>query len=87
MVRSVGPQRYAAGIVPSDPQALAQFLRTELVALQNAIDAVTDGQLDVTHVVPERPRSGMMRYADGTNWNPGSGEGFYGYYGGAWVKL
>lgn len=30
---------------------------------------------------------GLLVYADGTNWNPGSGAGFYGREGNAWVKL
>lgn len=36
---------------------------------------------------PARPENGTIAYADGSNWNPGSGEGFYGYENGAWVKL
>lgn len=36
---------------------------------------------------PASPANGMIAYADGTSWNPGSGQGFYGYEGGAWVKL
>lgn len=36
---------------------------------------------------PSKPENGMIVYADGTDWNPGSGEGFYGYESGAWVKL
>lgn len=39
------------------------------------------------NVVPDKPRSGDIVYADGTNWNPGSGQGFYGYYAGAWHFL
>ncbi len=29
-------------------------------------------------------RKGMLAYADGTNWNPGSGEGLYRYNGSIW---
>jgi len=36
---------------------------------------------------PAPAEDGMIAYADGVNWNPGSGEGFYGYYNGAWHKL
>lgn len=43
--------------------------------------------LDELHVEPKRPRVGMIVLADGTDWDPGSGAGFYGYYGGSWVKL
>ena len=44
-------------------------------------------RVGTTNVAPSKPRAGDIRLADGTNWNPGSGAGFYGYYGGAWVKL
>jgi len=44
-------------------------------------------QLKVSFVAPVRPRDGQIVYADGTEWNPGFGEGFYGYLNGAWVKF
>lgn len=44
-------------------------------------------RLTVLHAEPERPRDGDVVYADGTDWNPGAGEGFYGRQNGAWVKL
>ena len=44
-------------------------------------------QLRKTTVAPIKPRDGLVAYADGTSWNPGSGEGFYGYYAGSWKKL
>ena len=30
---------------------------------------------------------GLIVYADGTSWDPGSGQGIYCYYGSAWNKL
>lgn len=30
---------------------------------------------------------GVIAYADGTSWNPGSGEGIYAYYNSTWNKL
>ena len=36
---------------------------------------------------PPRPRDGTVAYADGTAWDPGSGEGVYAYYNGTWNKL
>ena len=46
-------------------------------------------RLERTNVAPTRPREGDIRYADGTNWNPGSGEGIYFFKKttSAWVKL
>lgn len=43
--------------------------------------------LDTLYVAPSKPREGMIALADGTNWNPGSGAGFYGYHSGSWNKL
>jgi len=39
------------------------------------------------HTSAPTPQEGMIAYADGTNWNPGSGEGIYAYYNGAWHYL
>ncbi len=36
---------------------------------------------------PSQPVNGLIEYADGVGWNPGSGAGFYGYENGAWTKL
>lgn len=44
-------------------------------------------RLKETNVEPEKPRDGHIYYADGTNWNPGSGEGIYAYYNSSWNKL
>lgn len=39
------------------------------------------------HESPKKLKTGMTVLADGTDWNPGSGQGVYTYYGGAWHKL
>ena len=44
-------------------------------------------QLTVWYAAPIRPRDGWVVYADGTSWNPGSGEGIYHYTNGAWVRM
>lgn len=35
------------------------------------------------HVAPSRPQGGKLYFADGTDWNPGSGRGMYVYDEGA----
>jgi len=37
--------------------------------------------------VPPKPRRGTIAYADGTHWNPGSGEGPYFFNGTVWTKM
>jgi len=39
------------------------------------------------NVAPAKVTDGMVVYADGTNWNPGSGEGAYIWYAAAWNFL
>ena len=36
---------------------------------------------------PARPVDDMVVRADGVQWNPGEGRGFYGYDNGQWIKL
>ena len=79
--------RYVPGQVPESASDIPRFLRQELQQIQQAISLVQDGQLDVTTVAPSKPRDGMLRRADGTSWNPGSGQGVYCYYNAAWRFL
>jgi hypothetical protein len=79
--------RYVPQPVPDRPEALAAYLRNELQQIQFAIDQLATGQLEVTAVAPAKPRDGMLRRADGTLWNPGSGQGVYCYYNAAWRFL
>jgi hypothetical protein len=44
-------------------------------------------RLKELYAEPNPKRNGMIVYADGTNWNPGSGRGVYVYKGSSWVLL
>lgn len=63
-----------------------EFLDRELAQIAQELTRI-DHRKDVLYAEPTRPRNGMIVYADGTEWDPGAGEGFYGYEAGAWVKL
>jgi hypothetical protein len=78
---------YVPEPTPADAQELPAYIARELEKIRIAVDMLALGHLDKTHVAPAKPREGDIRLADGTDWNPGSGAGFYGYYGGAWAKL
>jgi hypothetical protein len=84
-------ESYLPGRAPSvqDPEVseLALFMQRELTLIATALRELTIPRWQELAVAPEPPRDGMIVYADGTNWNPGSGEGFYGRQAGAWVKL
>ena len=75
--------------MPSKAEDIPAYLQTELDRISAIISNLADGHFDVSNVAPDKPRTGDIRYADGTNWNPGStGEGVYTYLStGAWSKL
>ena len=77
---------YTPGQVPEDAAEMPRFLFEQLQSISAAL-ALVRGHLDETHVAPAKPRTGDVVLADGTNWDPGSGQGYYGYYGSAWHKL
>lgn len=68
------------------PPAVRQYLDMEL---RRIADAINGRQLYAPPLgaPPARPENGVIAYADGTHWDPGSGAGFYGYENGGWVKL
>lgn len=49
--------------------------------------AFSKGLPKVYNAEPVNPYDGLIAIADGTNWNPGSGLGYYGYYDGSWRFL
>jgi len=80
--------RYTKSPVPANPEDISAYLQSELDKLSGIISNIADGHFDTSNVAPSKPRAGDIRYADGTNWNPGSGEGVYVYLStGAWSKL
>lgn len=80
--------KYSPSIAPGGAEDVPPFLNRELIKLSNVVNSISEGHMDVTNVVPAKPRAGDIRYADGTNWNPGSGEGLYLYLStGAWSSL
>ena len=78
---------YQPGSIPENPEYLGEFVIRELNKLGDIIYNVAQLRLEQTNVAPVKPRDGDIKYADGTNWNPGSGVGVYAYIGGAWTKL
>ena len=80
--------RFDPTMCPQALEDIPRFVDNMLLEIRTVLDLVRDGHLDVTTVAPTSPQQGNIRYADGTSWNPGSGEGIYFYNSaGAWVKL
>ncbi|MDX4957227.1 hypothetical protein [Delftia acidovorans] len=79
---------YVPNNVPGTPAELPQFLQQELLNIQRAQNGPFPfSALQELHNEPAKLINGMVVLADGTDWNPGSGAGFYGYRGGAWRFL
>jgi hypothetical protein len=78
---------YTPTTPPADIQFLADYVQTELVKIAEELGAVKDIRLDERHAAPSKPRDGDIVLADGTDWNPGSGAGFYGYHNGTYTFL
>jgi hypothetical protein len=73
---------------PQDLQAIPRFIDEQLLQIKTVLDLLRDGHIDVVYEEPSKPQQGDIRYADGSVWNPGSGEGIYfRNSAAAWVKL
>lgn len=77
--------------IPTEPPRQAslevrRFLAEELGRIAEIINR-PEVFAEPLNEEPAKPEDGLIAYADGTDWNPGSGEGFYGYENGSWVKL
>ena len=66
-------------------QDILDFIREELGAVKDAIES--PAIIEFLNVAPSKPRQGMLYGADGTNWDPGAGQGVYCYYNTTWTKL
>jgi len=59
-----------------DGSSLSLYLQAELQRVSDAIQNIEDNSMQQRHVAPDKPRDGLF-YADGTDWDPGSGKGIY----------
>ena len=86
--------RWSPNPAPVAPEQLPDYLFNELNRLGDIIFNIDMWQLAMSSVAPgaesvrkTKPRDGDIRYADGTDWNPGGGEGIYAFFNDAWNKL
>lgn len=79
---------YTPGPVPSNPADIPRYLEEEFRKISASINNMNDGYTKVNYKAPLRPEPGMRVYADGNYFNPGSGEGWYGYTSSdIWIQL
>lgn len=84
--------RWTPNPSPVGEENLSDYLYSELNRLSDTLINIDLNRIEETNVDPAqgsgKPRSGDIRYADGTNWNPlGEGKGLYIYDGSAWKNL
>ena len=80
--------KYIPNPVPANPDDLPRYIFEEFLKLQNALSENPTTFIEVKNVAPDRIKQGDIVYADGTNFDPGSGEGIYfRNAAGSWVKL
>jgi len=76
---------------PSPPpnELTVQSVWDEFNKLRNFIESMEVDyiSLRVHNVAPNKPKTGVLYYADGSNWNPGAGKGVYEYDGTTFNKL
>lgn len=68
------------------PASARDYLARELSRIAQALESVDALSLATKGAEPDKYSDGDIVYADGTAWDPGSGEGMYVREGGAWVK-
>jgi hypothetical protein len=80
---------YLKGAAPriEELDDLFEYMEVELGRVEESFGLQDFVRLRQYNVEPSKPRDGLTVYADGTNWDPGSGEGVYTYYSSAWHKL
>jgi hypothetical protein len=79
---------YTPKIPPQSSEELLPYLDDELVKISQEINNLSAGQYQVLYKSPAKVKPGLVVYADGTDWDPGSGEGLYRYnLAGSWVFI
>lgn len=81
--------RYEATPLPGDLDlgALLRYLTQEFQQIAQAMGQIEGILLEEMHAAPSKPRTGLIVLADGTDWNPGAGQGVYCYYNSTWNRL
>lgn len=73
----------------TDLQEFSRWAASEFKQIQAALDnlEINGARFSILNNAPPKPQNGDTAYADGINWNPGSGAGLYEYVSDAWSKL
>lgn len=78
---------YTPAPFPANSENPALYVYNELTRLSVILSQIADNIVEETHAPPSKPQNGQLVYADGTNWNPGSGRGLYYYKVNTWTFI
>ena len=83
------PKYEAPSTAPTNPTEFRIWILDEFRHLSDTLSELeTDTVLlKEWNAEPVKLYNGLVVYADGTNWNPGSGRGVYAYESGSWKLL
>ena len=70
----------------ADTREIVRWAKTEFDNISRAMSSL-EYQFPALSAPPIRYFVGSVAYADGVNWNPGSGEGLYVYKSTGWALL
>lgn len=70
-----------------DAKQITAWVYRELQRVSDALRVYDALRMNPLAVAPTKPRKGDIVYAEGTHWNPGSGEGVYVFDGSTWNML
>ena len=79
--------RWTPNPAPVNNDNLSDYLYHELNRLSDIIFNLDVMRLEQSNTAPNKPRDGDIRYADGTNWNPGQGDNLYYFDGTNWIAF
>jgi hypothetical protein len=80
------PTSYVVSSSPELPQSYPAWTHRELRKIAMVLMELVDRIPYETDTAPMNPRVGQIVYAR-SPWNPGAGDGFYGWTGTSWTKL
>ena len=70
-----------------DIKETVEELKEQITLLSVKVSELEQSLRVIHYVAPPKLYEPMIRIADGTSWDPGSGAGIYIYLGGAWTIL
>jgi hypothetical protein len=76
-------RQWPSATLPLTDSQWQQWLQ-ELLDTGNVLKSIDPTNPNLGKVAPATPQIGLLAYADGVAWNPGSGEGYYRWTGTAW---